>query len=81
MNKENLKQQSTEDLKKKVKDLRVFIIIFVALILGLGFFGIRDYVNGETNTPVTIITICTIGGLISLLPNFKILREELRSRD
>ena len=80
MNKEELSKLSDEALKKKSKDTKTLIGIFIPLILGLLFFGIRDYTNGETNTPITIITICTIGGMISLFPGLKSIQEELKNR-
>ena len=81
MKKEELENLSNEKLKKKEKDIKVLIGIFILLILGLLYFGFRDYFNGETNSPLTIITICTIGGLVSVLPGLKSIQEELRNRN
>lgn len=81
MNKEELKQLSNEELKKKEKSTKTLIGIFIPIILALLYFGIRDYRNGETNTPITIITICSIGGLVSLFPGLKSIQEELGDRN
>ena len=81
MSKDKLKQLSNEGLQKKEKNTKTLIGIFIPIILLLLFFGIRDYINEDTNTPVTIITICSIGGMISLFPELKSIREELKNRN
>ncbi|MEM8523477.1 MAG: hypothetical protein AAGG68_02480 [Bacteroidota bacterium] len=81
MKKEELKELSNEALQKKEKSTKTLIGIFIPIILVLLFFGVRDYLNGEANTPVTIITICSIGGMVILFPELKSIREELKDRN
>ncbi|MEN0051750.1 MAG: hypothetical protein AAF806_32090 [Bacteroidota bacterium] len=81
MKKEELKKLSNEELQKKAKSTKTLIGIFIPIILTLLFFGIRDYLEGEANTPVTIIMICSVGGMVSLFPELKSIREELKSRN
>ncbi len=80
MNHEELTQLSDEALDKKKKNTQVLVGIFIPLILGLLYFGIRDYQQEKIDTPVTIIAICAIGGLVSLLPGLKNLRAEQERR-
>lgn len=81
MKKEELKSLTTETLIKKQKGLKTFIGIFVALILALGFFLIRDYLkNGEFFTPELTIWICTVGGMVCLFPELKAIKAELKNR-
>jgi len=82
MEKEALKNLSNEDLRKKEKSIKVLIGLFVPIILGLLYFGLRDYLNGgKVDMPISIIVICSIGGLASLFPGLKSVREELRNRN
>jgi len=81
MTKEEIASLTDDELQKKEKNTKVLAGIFIPIILGLMYYGIRDYFNGETNTPLTIITICTIGGLASLLPSLKTLRAEIKNRN
>lgn len=80
MTEEDLKKLSDEALKKKGKGLKTLIGIFIPLILALLFFGVKDYMEGKTEMSTTIITICTIGGLVALLPDLRKVQEELRNR-
>ncbi len=81
MTNEDIKKLSNKTLKTKASNIKTLIIILTLAFIGLLYFGIQDYLNGETKTPITIITICTLGGLISLLPALKQLRKELRERN
>ena len=71
MKNEELTKLSNEELKKKEKNMKTLMGLFIPIILGLLYFGVRDYLDDKINTPITIITICSIGGLISLFPGLK----------
>ena len=76
-----LKQLSDDELQKKEKGTKSLIGIFVPIILGLLFFIFRDYFRGnELDWSILTITICTVGGMLSLLPQLKAIRKELNSR-
>ena len=81
MDKTKLKVLTTEDLKKKEKAHKTLIGIFIPLVIALIFFLVRDYTRGEELDWTTItITICTIGGAVSIFPELKAVQEELESR-
>ncbi len=81
MKKEDLKKMTIEELKEKEKNTKVLIGIYVPIILGLGYFVFRDYTDGgEFETTGLIIWICALGGMASLFPNLKMIREELTNR-
>lgn len=82
MKKDTLKSATTEELKKKEKSLKTLIGLFIPIILALFYFGIKDYINGtEVDLPITIIAICSVGGMITLFPELKQVKEELNNRD
>jgi len=81
MNKEELKKLSKEELTKKEEGTKFLMGLFIPIILGLLYYSFRDYQNGETNMPISIITICSVGGLVSLFPELKNIQEELKSRN
>lgn len=82
MAKESLTEQSIEQLKAKEKSLKVFIGIFIPLILGLFFFIIRNYVNGEElDWAMITIAICTLGGPATLYPELKEVQKEMKARE
>lgn len=82
MEKEKLKELSLDQLKKKEKSLKVFIGIFIPLIIGLFYAVIRDYVNGdEMDISILIIAICTLGGPAALYPELKEVKKELSTRN
>jgi len=80
MKKDGLKKLSNIELKKKNKSIKTLIFLLLITTFGLLLFGIRDYLNKKSSAPVTIITICTIGGLILLLPEQKNIQKELHQR-
>ena len=81
MKTEELKKLSNEELKKKENSLKVMVGIFIPLILLLFFFVFRDYFeNGEFDTGSLIIPICSVGGLVALLPELKSVQQEIKSR-
>jgi hypothetical protein len=81
MEKPKLKELSLEQLKKKEKSLKMFIGIFIPLIIGLFFFVIRDYLNGkEMNWAILTIAICTLGGPATIYPELKEVQKEIRAR-
>ncbi len=82
MNKEELKNLSTEKLLEKEKGTKTLIGIFIVLILALGFFVFREYFTGTDNSSTGIIIwICTVGGLTATFPELKAIREELKNRE
>jgi len=44
------------------------------------YFEIAEYRKGGGVTPMSVITICTIGGLVSLLPDLKKMKNEIANR-
>lgn len=82
MKKDDLKKLTVEELKKKEKSSKALIWIFIPIIVGLLYFSFRDYLDGEqVEMPVLIIAICSIGGMISLVPGLRAIQRELRSRN
>jgi hypothetical protein len=82
MAKEKLKELSVEQLKKKEKGLKMFIWIFIPLIIGLFYPVIRNYFNGEeTDMSKLIIAICTLAGPATIYPELKEVQKELKSRN
>ena len=55
----------------------------IRYIAGLGYFVITDYLNASesSSSPQLVIWICTIGGLVSLFPALKAIKEEIKSRE
>jgi TRAP-type uncharacterized transport system fused permease subunit len=81
MTKEKLKELSVEQLEKKEKSLKVFILFFIPIIIGLFYFVIRNYVIGEeTDWSILTIAICTLAGPATLYPELKEVQKELKSR-
>jgi len=82
MEKSEIKKLSTEKLQKERKNTKVLIFLFIPVILGLLYFVLTDYfAGGELDTTSLIIILCSIGGLVSVLPRFKSVQEELKERD
>lgn len=82
MKKEEIKSLSTEELKKKEKGSLALVVIFIPLIIGFFYSIFRDYSAGkELEMSIVIIAICTVGGLFSVLPDLKAVREELKRRN
>ena len=82
MKKTDLQHLTDEELKKKERNAKTLIGIFIPIILGLLYFGLRDYINGEkADMPVLIIAICSIGGMVSVFPDLKAVRTELKNRN
>ena len=75
-----LKKLSNEELRKKEGNTKALIGVFIPILIGLLYFGIRDYNAGNIEMPITIIGICALGGLASLFPELKKIKEELHSR-
>ena len=81
MEEENLKALSVEQLKKKEKNLIVINGIFTLLIIGLFYFIIRDYVNGdELDWSILTIAICTLGGPATFYPELQKFQKEISNR-
>ena len=82
MKKAELQKLTTEELQKKEKGIKTLIFLFIPIILALLYFGFRDYINGENvDMPISIIAICSIGGLVSLFPELKNVQKELKTRN
>lgn len=80
MKKEDLVNLTKEELLEKQRTYKTLVWIFIPLILGLLYFEITGYQAGSILLPISIITICAIGGLVSILPDLKKLKEEINSR-
>lgn len=79
--KEKLQELPVEVLKKKEKSLKMFIGIFIPLIIFLFFFVIRDYFNEEEiDWLMLTIAICTLGGPATLYPELKEIQKEIGTR-
>lgn len=81
MQEDKLKQLSKEKLVEKMKGTKFLIGLFIPIIILLAFFIIRDYIKtDEMDVPTLIITICSIGGMFTLFPELKKMKEELKRR-
>jgi len=80
MKRKEIAQLSNEALDQKLRTTKTMIWIFIPLILALLYFEITAYQNEGAVSPMSIITLCTIGGLISLLPELNKLKEEKSNR-
>ncbi len=80
MTKEELAELNDEELSKKYKSIKSMTMIFILLIIVLLYFEITAYQSGADVSPMSIITLCTIAGFVSLLPDLKKLRAEISSR-
>jgi hypothetical protein len=81
MEKPKLQELSLEQLKKKEKSLKIFIGIFIPLVVGLFFFVIQDYLNGEEiDWAIVTIAICTLGGPATFYPELKEVQKEIGAR-
>ena len=77
-----LEDLSKEQLTNKEKSLKVFIGIFIPLIIGLFYFVLRDYFKGEEmDWSIITIAICTLGGPATLYPELKEVQKELKTRN
>ena len=82
MKKPELEKLTTEQLKQKEKGSKTMIGIFIPIILLLLFFAFRDYFRGEELDMTTItIILCSIGGMVSIFPEVKVIREILKERE
>jgi hypothetical protein len=81
MMKQELKDQSLELLIKKEKSLKLFIGMFIPIIVLLFFFVIKDYLDGkEMDFAMVTIAICSLGGPATLLPELKKIQQEIKVR-
>lgn len=82
MKKEELKEMTTEKLREKEKSTKHFALLMGIMTVSLLYLTLRDYFTGaEFDMPLFIITLCTLGGLLSLLPDWKAIRAELGRRN
>lgn len=81
MKKTELKDLSVKQLKSKEKNLKLFILFFIPLIIGLFYYVFRDYFDGkEIDFSMLTIAICTLGGPATLYPELKKVQKELSSK-
>ena len=80
MKREDIALLSDEVLAQKLKTTKAMVGIFIVLILGLLYFEISAYQEGKSVSPMSIITLCAIGGLVSLLPDLKKYQAEISKR-
>ena len=81
MAKAKLKDLSIEQLKNKERSFKIFIGVFILLILYLFYILFQDYLKGEEiDYAILTIAICTIGGSVSIYPELKKVQKELSSR-
>ena len=79
---QDLKALTLDELRKKERELRIFMWIFVPLIIALFYPVVMDLINGdEIDMPILIIAICTVGGQVSIYPDLKKVREEIKIRN
>ncbi len=77
-----LEDLTKEQLTNKEKSLKMFIGIFIPLIIGLFYFVLRDYFKGEEmDWSILTIAICTLGGPATLYPELKEVQKELKTRN
>ena len=82
MGNDKLEKLTTEQLKKKESGNKTLAVIFIPVILGLFFFVLRDYFNGdEIDMPTLIIAICSIGGLVSVWQSLRVIQKILKERE
>lgn len=82
MKNEELKNLSIEELQKKANNTKTLIGVFIPLIIGLVYFNLMDYFDrNKVDIPFSVITFCSIGGLISLFPALRRIQKELKSRN
>lgn len=81
MKKEKLDALSIEQLKKKEKGYKAFIVVFIPIIIGLFFSVIKDYINGvEMDFAILTIAICSLGGPATMYPELKEVQKEIKKR-
>lgn len=82
MKQKELDKLTFDELKKKEKSIKIFIGFFILIILALLFFIFDDYFAGEKiEFPILIITITSIGGLVSLFPTLKTIKKILNEKE
>lgn len=82
MGKKDIKELSSEELRKKEQSLKTILVLFLVIVLALLFFVFRDYFQGEElNLPVLIITITSIGGMASVWPQYQAIQQEKKARE
>lgn len=81
MKKEELKELTDEDLKKKEKSLRTLGYVFIPLLIALPFLFIHAYRKGEgVDMTLLVISLCSVAGLLSIRPTLRMLQEEMEER-
>lgn len=81
MKESELNNLGKEALIKKEKQTKVLLGLLIGLTIVLAGFCIKDYMNGvSVDNSITIITLCTFGGAVSLFPELKKIKEELGRR-
>lgn len=82
MKEAELKKLTKEALEKKVKGHKTLIGIFIVVIAAFIYFMVSDYLKGrEIDSSISLITICSLGGMFALFPELKAIQTELKSRN
>ena len=82
MKEEELKNLNVDELRKKEKSTKVLIGLFITMIAAFFYLLFRDYMAGvEIDKINLVIAICTIGGLVSVIPDLKSIQKELTERE
>ena len=81
MSEEKLQQSSTQDLHKKKKSHGVLMGLLTALSVALSYFLIRNWLqDNDFDFATATIIICTIGGLVSMIPEWNTINKILKTR-
>ena len=81
MTNSKLEELTEKELKEKEKGLKVLMIVFIPLVLGIFYFVFKDYFNAkEMDFAMLTVAICTLGGPAVLYPQLKEVKRELKNR-
>lgn len=81
MNESQIQALSDGALKNNLRSRKLFVGVFLVLIAALFYFPISDYLNGkEVDWATLTIAICTIGGLVTIWPEYAAFRKEVKRR-
>ena len=81
MKEDELLSLTDEDLKRRLNGRKTLMWVFVPIILGLVYFIVDGMVKGkDLDLPIVIIVITSIGGLVSLFPEYTAIQKEINRR-
>lgn len=82
MTKEELKELTTDQLKSKAKGIKTLMFLFVPVILGLAYFFVKEMIeSGDKDISVLVTIVCSVIGMLSLVPALRKIKEELGNRE